>query len=773
MDRVYLLGGQDLEMFEIEQLLKQNNCVYYNNHLQWGVVLSSYKDIFREISGTQVVGIELPDDITDKDFKYINIDHHNDNFKNDSSLEQVAKLLGVELNRYQMLVAENDKGYIPAMKEFGASDNEIEDIRKKDRLAQGCSDEDERFAVTSISKNKKEFGDLIIVYSLSSKFSPICDRLYTYKKILVYHGHELNYYGKNAKEVYEYLKLKCATTYAGGYNISYTGCIAGTEKELNQLIKDIIKMNQISTHIFMFPFTWYTENKKNELADVKKILDNNEVWKTKKFSYTNENADPPFNYSDETERYNSGNYFYPYVHEIFSSETKNDISIYYERADLSGKNYKITINEKVEKKEYSLNIQGVSLRLFRTGVGIISFHLKNYEYDDIEDINKINEYGRRVYPQFKPVDSAKRSFLAEKLAIGDEINTDFSDSNKLYLINNVLGTSFKNEENNKNEAGKIIFQEVIDDRMYVICWYETNIYKMKSLFNYKSKTGEYRYANSHEWHKYIFIEKDSTCQSRKMLPNLLESATYDRWIDYGTLYGITPWSFMCLFKEKDTPDFDFIKTHISTLYTDMVTIVLVIRASAIRFSKRVSDIISTDSEKESDKATLQSIRVLHKEYLLFVNRMYFKEVTPQIQGIELYDKLLTSMNIERDVNDLEEEIDKLHEYAQLLESKQESEILGGIGILGALVAVPSFLGTMFGTGIFPAKYQENNYMLVFFIVLTAVTSLLAIKRKKGRILWIILTAVFTMYGFLPSILQFVQEIGIKSWFLNIRCLLGK
>ena len=154
LHRLFLLGGYDLEMLTIKQLLEdRNDCVVADKHLYWdNALLSAYQEELLEYADCEIYGIELRENITVPD-NYISIDHHNDRSSGPSTLEQVASILGVTLTRYQQLVAANDKGYIPAMKALGASKEEIDEIRRKDREAQGVTEEDELLAEQSIKNH--------------------------------------------------------------------------------------------------------------------------------------------------------------------------------------------------------------------------------------------------------------------------------------------------------------------------------------------------------------------------------------------------------------------------------------------------------------------------------------------------------------------------------------------------------------------------------------------------------------------------------------------
>jgi hypothetical protein len=194
---VFLLGGHDLEMAEIRKILIERGIPYHDRNLEWkNANLSAYADVLN--SESHFVGIELRTDI-DPPANYQLIDHHNENADKPSALEQVAKLFGINLTRDQQLIAANDKGFIPAMEAMGATKEEIEEIRRRDREAQGVTEEDERLGELSIRENLTNEMGITIVESLTSKFSAITDRLYPCSRLLIYTDNELSFYGEGAK----------------------------------------------------------------------------------------------------------------------------------------------------------------------------------------------------------------------------------------------------------------------------------------------------------------------------------------------------------------------------------------------------------------------------------------------------------------------------------------------------------------------------------------------------------------------------------------------
>lgn len=236
----FLLGGYDLEMLEVKKLLKAHNQNFYDKNLSWGAKLSDYRGLIKD-DFTTYVGIELIEDI-EPPKNYISIDHHNENSKKPASIEQLALLLDVKLSRYQQLVAENDKGYIPAMKAFGATDLEIQQVRRADRKAQGVTEEMESIAEKEIDQLKKVNG-LGVIYTSLSKFSPLVDRL-NEEGLIVYNDETLNYYGKNVAKLNVVFKKMVdeKKAYSGGGDNGFWGIAAGyfTKKEIEEIMRKIV-----------------------------------------------------------------------------------------------------------------------------------------------------------------------------------------------------------------------------------------------------------------------------------------------------------------------------------------------------------------------------------------------------------------------------------------------------------------------------------------------------------------------------------------------------
>ena len=674
--RIFLLGGYDLEMLTIKQMLEgRDDCVVFDRHLNWGnAILSAYGDEIKNHPDSPVYGIELKEDIPCPK-NYHSIDHHNSKEDNASSLEQVADILGIKLDRQQMLVAANDKGYIPAMMEIGATKVEIADIRRKDRKAQGISVEDERLAEESIEKFLATYGELYVVKSLTSHFAPICDRLYPYHELLVYTDEEWVYYGKRKPYLVEKLQneIQQGRIYHGGDDQGYIGTVKGafTIKDINNFVEKMISQSTYSYHNFMFPFRWEKKNSEEKTLTEQIALKN-----------------VTFESSTQWERgtpdgitYDERNYFYEFVHKaIYDKDGDASHVRHYERKE--PKTSSVTFEIATKEKVYKLQVKGIHLNMYSTGVGILSFHLYNHEYPSPEDVLRINQMGRRIFPPFIASKDGDRGMIAHSIEIKglkgqSEYKEDFNSYNEetepntpASFIDRLIDEAFKN----------ILREPVVDDRMFVLCWYKNDEWA-----NELGGKDYDRFLHSSKWYEFVYVDDlgGMSCQNDAMQHDLITKATYNRWQKYKSLYGITRYSMVYL---TNTNCFTPTLNTFETMYSKMAEHILVQKSTVLRFSSEVTNIINNSG----GKIVGRKVDSLYREYINFINHIHFREVTAQDQGIELYQMLYQALDIESQVKGLDDEISELHDYISLREDRETNDtmyVLTWIATIGVPLSV--------------------------------------------------------------------------------------
>lgn len=532
-----------------------------------------------------------------------------------------------------------------------------------------------------------------------------------------------------------------------------------------------------SVHSFMVPLRWDYLPSDFDIKGSKESIDFDIRTDVKEFAKLLENTAWKrtfYRINNSPELYNENTYFHAFAtRTLFDMQQHNEIDesvisdnktmVYYEIETDENDYYKINADHKI----YKLKLSGLSLHIYNTGVAILTYNLENWQYAESEQILQINEFGRRIYPQFlsneKPyTEATKKTFLARELEIqsaklnyGIPIQDDFTQYDTLEIkdthkvdelgnyqpntiidIPNIIKKLFndnfiytaKEEINTKN---RIRFNILIDDRMFFQSWFGNNALAnsfSKEIKLHDNETNGFAYAHSNFWYAYMYGDKtehnlgiaNKFMQEKNSIDN-----TYDRWVEYGTLFGFTRDSFVCISKDLETFRKPDVRIHMKTMYYQMAVLCLAQRATVLRFSAEVSGL--ADLGKTNKAQVSKRIQQLYLNYIEFINKIYFREVTPQIQGIEIYSKFQQIMNIHNDVKDLDNEISELHEYVSLLQDEERNEEAAKLNRLATI-----FLPATLVFGILGANFFNDDKFLSEFLSIRS-------------ILWI-------AFGFIPSII---------------------
>lgn len=757
---IFLFGGHDLEMCTIKELLCEQGIRYFDAGLRWdNAQVSAYAQVLKQYGDCPdwtIYGVELGTDIS-LPCNYKVIDHHNENRDKPSALEQVAEILGVTLDRYQQLVAANDKGYIKAMKCAipNVTDAEMNDIRLKDRRAQGVTDTDERLAQMAINVNKEDCGELVIVKALSPKFSLISDLVYPYDNLLIYMDDRWCFYGKKTNRIRQLFgqETKEGYLYYGGdVAEGYVGLKEGiaSKEEVQSMVNLIRREFFCSYHIFYFPFKWTLDGDRETIFS--RQVDLNRIPISDYSQWRRVQLDPLEICSprDEKERqeacelFGERQYFLEFVHPVLYDVKGKEgpILFHYERNEPQVK--RVEYHIELSHRTYTLQVDSMNLNLYATGVGILSFFLKNDRADqwNPNSILEINQFGRRVMPPHSNEFSQKdRNMIARSISItgllGDERRYKDTFDYQVNAQNNQRGlhsvwspaTFIENLIIDLSPALKVV--PVIDDRMLVNCWYG-NIKLAKKVDNNSERTDD-KFEYSDFWYQYVFVDNSTevTCQNVDMKKKLLDAATYCRWQNYGTLYGISRYSMVLLTNESSFAR-NVLSMHMRTIYSRMFELVIAQRASMLRFSGEVTEVSClklAPGLSATNKVVAQRIGALYKEYIRFVNQIYFRNVTGQDQGIEMYNMLLGQFDSDEQIKDLDQEIGELYQYITLLVDQNRSENGEYLNKLAAIFLPATVLAGIFGMN--PVKDLEGNWGFWVHTALIAGLSLLGYKFIKN------------------------------------------
>jgi hypothetical protein len=197
-------------MLTIRELLERHAPGrFFDKGLPWGAKASDYRAEIEEClaQGLTPVLVELQEDFEIDGNKIVVADHHNERAGagRPTSLHQVFDLLGLgaeEWTWWHELVAANDRGYIREMKEVGATQEEIREVRAADRQTQGVTAEEEREAEEAINDAEVLFdGRLTVVRLPHGRTSPVADRMERdlggegYENLLALSPGQVNFFG--------------------------------------------------------------------------------------------------------------------------------------------------------------------------------------------------------------------------------------------------------------------------------------------------------------------------------------------------------------------------------------------------------------------------------------------------------------------------------------------------------------------------------------------------------------------------------------------------
>lgn len=379
---------------------------------------------------------------------------------------------------------------------------------------------------------------------------------------------------------------------------------------------------------------------------------------------------------------------------------------------------------------FSLVIQNIVLNVYETGVAMLILELENWENPHLDAVNKINEYGRRVCFPF--LSHGSTVVTADQIAIqiggegGEVFRGDFRKGcvpegedftakciHPTYImrpLQQLLNGSRKAEEpqitasfDHRDSQKDWFIRPLIDDRMFVCCLVrDDKAFKKLRAWDNEAKAYKYLsycdaaipqenkrldtpdeeksqqdqdptrnlYPETDALYKFLFIETYPTCQSRTMRKKILEQSVYDRWIDYGTLYGVTHHSFVCVTGEELGLYLRVIRPFL-TIYVEMAKIALLACGSILALSESASDVADFVSGEKN--VGLKRIEQLQERYVKAQSQIMLFEVTAQEQGVELYQMLSEQLYLEKNKDALSDQMSNLREVAAIRNDRKERE----------------------------------------------------------------------------------------------------
>lgn len=424
---------------------------------------------------------------------------------------------------------------------------------------------------------------------------------------------------------------------------------------------------------------------------------------------------------EDEDLYNEMCFFYPFTHNTLYDKEGDSLNVWhFERKELQAEGasceYVILLNDGME---YILDLSSININFYETGVGVLSFYMQNSRYYEAKDILIINQYGRRVFLPFKKAIGVQVPFSVEIRGLNGIYKHEFTE--KQTQPNEPAGFIVDLVKESVSGIEKI--DQVLDDRMFVMSWYKykdldfSNNDVFNSMMSYQGAGNDYLY-------QYVFIDHDgATCQNKEMRETLLKESIYTRWQEYGTLYGISRYSFVML----TTPGCpDFLLKYFETEYVRVAELALIQRASILR----LSNLLRARDEKDFSE--------YYRQFINFISRFRFPEISAQDQGIELYDMLCRKMRIQENADYLDKQFNEREEFFELQNQGKLNRIAGWavpVSIVSALFGFffrDSLNATSVETWCWDSwsSYIPGIAAIFMTVVLTVISAIYVRRRGK-------------------------------------------
>lgn len=451
-----------------------------------------------------------------------------------------------------------------------------------------------------------------------------------------------------------------------------------------------------SYHSFIFPFVWV--EKQIDFLSVFSTPTDNNIWvctdsavesnSLRTLSLDSLNKDPT--------EYDSFQFFNEAGRNLVFPGAINRLVNNFSVKNSHIRDLKYIINAR--GKKYSLIIDEIHLKIFDTGVAMISIDCHNSEYRSINDVKEINEYGRRLAMPFWPNSQMSCSKCADSLEIsgnGIYFKDDFKSmhNNTVSLcyvstiIRSLLNCNGKNiifrakATYNPNE---IQIKPILDEKMYVACLIVDKELISGLLNDYTANGNEFSPENRNNLVELFNVDvlgKCSISDDNSQL-NYLHEHIYTAEFagNEPKLFSVTEQSYIKLIAKED-----FDVRYFRSVYCQLIGIVLAQRMSIEKFQQEIitlSGCIGKRGKRITNKV-IASVMNVQERYISFQNQFLFREITPKREGKHLYEKFQEFLNVYSENEVLKTQLSTLYE----LISTSQGYSFNKWGLVISLIAI--------------------------------------------------------------------------------------
>ncbi len=431
-------------------------------------------------------------------------------------------------------------------------------------------------------------------------------------------------------------------------------------------------------------------------------------------------------------------YFYPHVRRALYGEDNSIVRNFaFKPGKQSIQNRAKYILTKGSKK-YTLIVNSINMMIFHTGVALFIMECENHGGENgsqcnLAAVKAINEYGRRINWPFIPApnnssedsnyfslcadiqelllpggESFAHNYLAEAKAIS-ETTDDMAKAKKILktssmtyissMIRKILETGTKyhfTSHSGRKKENTIYIYPALDDRMFVASYIIDNN-KVDTFLN-DSRTENQEACSQHIDDEYslpymkdpeiqkslyelLFLDlnHECSCQSSDMRKQLLQEHIYKRWLDYGSITGISAQALVTI---AQNPPKHVIESFL-VIYNRMIAMGLAQRASLTLFETELSAVSSNcmnHNFKKMKRSSITRIITLRQKFIIYQSHLGFSDITSEEQGIEYWDLIKTHFRIDQSTDSLSRRLEALHEAA-------DTDMNYGLNVLAIILGI--------------------------------------------------------------------------------------
>lgn len=451
-------------------------------------------------------------------------------------------------------------------------------------------------------------------------------------------------------------------------------------------------------------------------------------------------------------------YFHDYVRKFLypqklpSGAFPQDSVVFYEyqekgplKVEITYKVAKDTLGLEYDQRTLAASIDGIYLYLFPHSVGILSIEIGNnceniarpdpadtstrdetIRVSNGADILRFHELFRRIYPSYfekndkdrtdgflKQVNKAefpwkvlirqsdKEVYRYEAEKILDNVYLQPGQTGRYipamssYVANLMNGVFGIDPSKQSEPSQKVPYTPILDDRMLVYTYVEFSK-KMAPQSDEKTEQEMKEAANLY-FAQLLYVDapaKEYRYESGFM-ETLMAEHTYRRWDQYSTKIGFSRYSGAFLYFGHDE---NFYRTF-ESMYYQMFLLIVYYRACLIRFSDEIAEVAKhfpeTDKVKQPAAAKfVNELRTLRTHFMKFMNIHWFKEVSHQDQGIELFSIMRKAFDLDDMYGQVKEEIERADDLSELFRQGQIERLGRKMTIWGIVIAMVALIATV-------------------------------------------------------------------------------